>query len=205
MITVPVSTIEKPLRFGRLSVHAIVRRASVLYYCCRCDCGTEKEIAKTSVASGRTKSCGCLEREARLTSSKTHGMSRTATYQTWLSLVRRCTEPSESGYQQYGGRGIKVCERWLKFENFFADMGVRPRGTSIERTDNDGDYSPENCRWATTAEQARNTQRTIKLTIGNETLCLTDWAKRAGLKYSTLHAAHRRGEDVVARIKKAIQ
>lgn len=191
--------------YGRLTVLEERRRqGSHPRLLVRCDCGTEKEVDRQAVLRGRTRSCGCLEREARFTSSKTHGMSRTPTYESWLAIFKRCTDPTELAYPKYGGRGITVCERWGKFENFLADMGVRPARTSIERKDNDGPYSPENCCWATRAEQARNTQRTIRVTIDGETLCLTDWAARAKRKYSTLYAAHRRGEDVAAILKASL-
>lgn len=194
------------MKYGRLTVLEQRRRPGIhprLFVLC--DCGIEKEVDRQAVLKGRTRSCGCLEREARFTSSKTHGMSRTRTYETWLAMIKRCSRTDDAAYPQYGGRGITVCERWLTFENFLADMGERPPGTSIERTNNDGPYSPDNCCWATRAQQARNTARTIRITVDGETLCLTDWAARAKRKYSTLYAAHRRGEDLVAILKRSMR
>jgi hypothetical protein len=94
--------------------------------------------------------------------AKTHGMHNTPTYRSWHSMQARCRYPSMPSYPKYGGRGIKVCERWARFENFLADMGVRPEGKSIDRIDNDGDYGPDNCRWATASEQQQNKRRFFK-------------------------------------------
>jgi hypothetical protein len=205
-VNVPVDTVEKPMTYGRLTVLAEVRRHSRPYWVCRCECGVEKEISRRSVTSGMTRSCGCLNAEVRKAHRRTHGMSRTSTYQVWLNMVNRCIDPKDAAFSQYGGRGITVCERWRNsFENFLADMGERPSSKSIDRINNDGRYAKDNCRWATRAEQARNTARTINITIDGETLCLTDWAARAGRKYSTLYAAHRRGEDVAAILKRSLE
>lgn len=118
----------------------------------------------------------------------THGYFGTPTYMVWHSMKRRCTMPSSQGYARYGGRGIKVCERWMKFENFLADMGEKPKGLSIDRIDNDGNYEPGNCRWATHSQQ-RNNQgpgRAIHLTFRGETHSISEWAKRTGLKHPTI-------------------
>lgn len=115
-----------------------------------------------------------------------HGGAATPTYVVWSGMKRRCAIPTSSGYFRYGGRGIKVCERWMSFANFLADMGERPLGTFIERIDNDGPYSPENCKWATRAEQNRNTRRTKKITFNGTTLCLKDWARKLRLCPDTL-------------------
>lgn len=191
------------MKYGRLTVLKETRRASVLWWTCRCDCGQKKQIVKQSIVQGLTKSCGCLGDESRRSVPRTHGQSRTTTYQIWLGMVARCRNENEPAYPQYGGRGIKVCARWLRFENFLADMGKRPAGKSIDRIDNDGSYEPRNCRWATRAEQARNRSTNILIEFRGEKLCLADWAARYGLKPSTLYAARRRGRDVTTYFQEA--
>ena len=115
-------------------------------------------------------------------------MSHTPEYEIWQGMRKRCTNPNTRAYKYYGGRGIKVCERWMdSFESFFADMGKRPSPThSIDRIDNDKDYSPDNCRWATKTEQSRNQRRNHLLTLGGETLTLAEWAERHQQKYSVV-------------------
>jgi hypothetical protein len=124
---------------------------------------------------------------------KTHQMTGTPTYWSWVAMRVRCNYPKSERYPNYGGRGIRVCERWSKFENFLADMGQRPNGKTIERRDGNGNYEPSNCVWASTDEQNRNKRSTVNVTIDGETLCLKDWCRRFGLKYITVVMRIRRG------------
>lgn len=145
-------------RFSRLTAIRVAGRDSTgrFEYLCRCDCGQEKTVRGSNLTSGHVKSCGCLLREAD--QGITHGLSHAPEYIVWLSMKRRCSNPKNESFKYYGGRGIKVCDRWLhSFENFLDDMGSRPSPEhSIDRINVDGDYEPSNCRWATLSEQARN-------------------------------------------------
>ncbi len=143
--------------FGRLTVveelSTKVRRERG--FRCLCSCGTTKDVCKSQLALGMTKSCGCLQKEVGK-KNKTHGMRRTTEYAIWSSMRARCGNPKNKSYERYGARGIKVCERWQKFENFYTDMGPRPAGLTLERKDNNGHYELANCCWATAKEQANN-------------------------------------------------
>ena len=153
-------------RFGRLVV--LHRDGSTpgrdAAWRCRCDCGEVRTIRGQCLRSGHTKSCGCLHREfssERLPRLATkHGMARhgrvAGIYKSWQAMRERCKNPRHHAYANYGGRGITVCERWESFENFLADMGPRPEGLTLDRIDNEGNYEPGNCRWATRLQQRHN-------------------------------------------------
>lgn len=140
-------------RFGRLVAQRPERHGR---YRCRCDCGGELIVSRGALATGATKSCGCLRRELAAARRTTHGQTYSPTWWSWAGMHARCRN---SKRKNYGGRGITVCERWRSFQNFFDDMGERPPGMTLDRKDNDKGYEPSNCRWATPLEQAANQRR----------------------------------------------
>lgn len=161
------------------------------YYFCRCHCGKGFVAEGTRLSTGRTTGCGCYGKSLQ------HGRVCTPEYSVWAAMKRRCFNPKTLYYSEYGGRGITVCERWMDFKNFFADMGARPSEKhSIERIDNNGNYEPNNCRWADRHTQARNRRSVIMLTHQGVTKCLKDWAAHLGMLDSTLRERLKSGWPV---------
>jgi len=185
-------------RFGRLvAVHLAPKTDRHTRWDCICDCGATVTVMAASLTSGDSRSCGCLAREmaAAVTRARsTHGhagrsngkAAPSPTYVSWYSMVKRCLNPTSSRYDKYGARGISVCERWRAFENFLADMGERPTGTSLDRIDVNGNYGPGNCRWATPRQQARNTTRNHRVSFRGETLTVIEWAEGVGVSGSSM-------------------
>jgi hypothetical protein len=167
---------------------------------CLCSCGAATTVTGNNLRKQETRSCGCLSADSASKRLTTHGHTRggrmPTTYRTWATMRSRCGNPNAKNYGRYGGRGIKVCERWSSFENFLEDMGERPEGTSLDRIENDGNYDPGNCRWATRKEQQRNTRRNRLVTFDGQTRCLSAWSEMLGLSRSTLHARLRLGWSV---------
>lgn len=157
---------------------------------CACDCGATKVLGGTLIRTGRSQSCGCLKSEVVVARNTKHGHSPasgfTPTYHSWVGMVQRCTNPNHKAWADYGGRGITVCERWMVFANFLADMGEKPPRTSIDREKNDLGYAPGNCRWATGTEQARNKRNNAFITANGVTRTRAEWAELIGISASTL-------------------
>jgi hypothetical protein len=188
-------------RFGRLVVleerQVKLSDGRYKYPClCRCDCGQLTEAEKSNLATGTTSSCGCFRLERLREATVTHGQSDSVVYQIWCNMIQRCTNPSNGGYDNYGGRGITVTCRWKTFAHFYADMGDPPIGMTLERLDVDGSYSPSNCCWASQLAQARNKRANRVFTYQGKTQCLSQWAEDYGVKYWTYHARLRRGWSI---------
>ena len=140
-------------KFGRLTVISRAEsKGGKAYWNCQCDCGKETVVYGSYLRTGHTKSCGCYNEDKKIK----HKMYGTPEYRSWNHMLQRCNNKNSHKYSDYGGRGIVVCEKWLAFENFFADMGQRPHGKTLERIDVNGNYEPSNCKWATATEQQRN-------------------------------------------------
>ena len=153
----------------------------------RCSCGNEKVIEVNSVKRNLTKSCGCLKREQNKRGmARKHGMRYTREYGIWTDMKSRCLNKNRSKYKSYGARGIEICKRWMKFENFYKDMGKAPEGKSLDRIDNNGNYEPSNCRWATRIQQANNTRRNHFLTYNGKTMTIAQWTDEVGITYMVL-------------------
>lgn len=185
--------------FGRWTV---VRLASSppARWLCRCECGNERIVKAQPLKTGDSTSCGCRSSEVRASRmralNRTHGATDSPTFQSWMRMRHRCSKPNSKDYKRYGGRGIAVCERWALFENFLADMGERPPGMTLDRIDNNGPYSPENCRWATASQQQRNKRNSQRLTYRNETMSVMDWADRVGIPWYRVKSRLRLGWDI---------
>lgn len=153
----------------------------IRHWICGCSCGRVKSVATTHLTSGHTRSCGCLSPRPRKRNPS--APSYNPLYNRWWSMCRRCKDPKEIGWARYGGRGIRVCERWQVFENFAADMGMPPTlAHQIDRVNNDGNYEPGNCVWSDASTQGRNRSSTRFVEIEGETLAASAWAERYGIK-----------------------
>ena len=175
----PIKLIGK--KFSRLTLISYFKVGRRYCWLCNCDCGTTITADQSNIVSGNTKSCGCYRIAPRLRDINK------AEYSTWKSIRRRCLSPNDPAFHYYGARGIKICQRWRSFRTFLEDMRPRPPGTWIERTDNDGDYDPGNCRWATPAEQSKNKRSNISVSFNGRTMILKDWSAHIGINYVTLY------------------
>ena len=183
-------------KFNRLTVIKRVEndKCRNVQWLCKCVCGKEKVIKASHLRSDRTKSCGCLQKEKAMQVGKQnikHGHScvgkKSRIYEIWQSMIQRCNNPNNKTYKYYGGRGIKVCKKWLKFEGFLQDMGKKPERLTIDRIDNNKGYCKENCRWITMKEQMRNRRTNKFITINGITKCLAEHCEDRKLNYYTVY------------------
>jgi hypothetical protein len=183
---ISVASDHVPQEFGRLTTIGNEFRTGRTYWqVCQCSCG-EVKVVRSAELRRRTKSCGCLQRE----SASTHGKTNSYHFSLWIGMKQRCTNPKNKRFANYGGRGIKVCDRWLGpdgFANFVSDMGERPSPKhSIDRKENDGDYCPDNCRWATDVEQNNNRRCVVFIEHDGKKLSVGAWAKELGMSPGTI-------------------
>lgn len=181
-------------RFGFLTISNEIEKVNKQrVVVCLCDCGLVKTVLLPNLRAGHTKSCGCIQKAAVKASNSTHGLSASREHISWASMKARCSDSSRPDYGHYGGRGISFCKEWTRFEAFLADMGERPKGTSLDRIDVNGNYEPSNCRWATAEQQANNKRvnRIIDINGGSQTLAQACASKN--LNYKTVHQRLRRG------------
>lgn len=181
------SVIKAGDKYGRYTVLSVHRLADGYqkYVRVQCECGSDPRYVQVGVLrNGGSKSCGCYHKEA----VSKHGLWGNPLFSLWRGMVDRCNNPKNKRYSRYGGRGIVVCDEWQDLHRFIADMGPTFRlGLTLDRVDNDGPYSPDNCRWATRKVQNRNYSRNLLITYNGETKCLKEWAEVLGLNYGTLH------------------
>lgn len=178
-------------RFGKLTVISLAA-TKPRKWLCRCDCGREAIVFPENLQSGKSRTCGC----AQAVDSRRFIGSRkfaTPTYASWKAMLNRCERPTHKKFQHYGGRGISVCEQWHSFDSFYADMGPRPAGTTLDRINNSGNYEPGNCAWESRFHQQRNRRNNRMVTIDGRTQCLMDWATENGLRVTTIYDRLKRG------------
>ena len=181
-------------KFCRLAIIRLERIKGLLFAFCQCDCGKKTRSRFSAIKRGDIKSCGCLKRERAKEmgeQNKQHGQAITGrrgrTYRSWESIRSRCLNPNNQAFDNYGGRGIAVCESWSRFKNFLKDMGERPCKTSIDRINNLGDYTPGNCRWAIPKVQQRNKKSNIKIRLNGEFCLLIEACEKHSKPYRLIY------------------
>ena len=193
-------------KFGRLVVMGMSNKRgdnNRVYWDCLCECGNIIKSLSFNLKNGGVRSCGCLRREKVGKINLVHGFGRRKSkfiseYHIYKSMIFRCLNSNNSAFFNYGGRGIQVCQRWLNsFEDFLEDMGPRPGPEySIDRIDNNGDYCPENCRWATKIEQANNTRVNVRKVFNNEEMTITQWGRKLNIRVKVLESRFKMGWSI---------
>lgn len=183
----------KGSKFGRWTcISPLKGKYSEWYWHCVCDCGGKGTPRQYHLLNGLSKSCGCLNREVLVACNTTHNSSLAYEFKPWCAMIKRCSK-----HPDYVGRGIAVCRQWLDFKTFLKDMGPRPKGYTIERINNNGNYEPENCRWATRKEQANNRRSNVLITFRGEVKTMTEWCCVLKIPYVKIsQRIQRRGWEV---------
>lgn len=192
-------------RYGRLVVikKAKIKPKSHARWICKCDCGTIKEVNGRYLREGKIKSCGCHKRDQTIKRNTKHGKSKSKLYNVWCTIKQRCNNPKSEFYHRYGGRGIKVCDEWNDYKPFYfwAIKNGYDESLTIDRIDNDGNYEPNNCRWATIKQQSNNRSNNNVLTINGEELNITQISKKYGISRQTIYRRYYkqnlRGKDLI--------
>jgi hypothetical protein len=203
-VTIPAKVKQLTgMKFTRLSVISYagyISGKSGVCWNCLCDCGNHHIANGGDLKRGNIRSCGCLSKELKSLRAKmlnrTHGLTECSLYSTWKNMRQRCNNPNNQDYHSYGGRGISVCKEWNNFATFKKDMEGKTQGLTIERIDTNKGYSKENCRWASTLEQARNKRTNKPITHNGKTMLLSEWSQLLGIKEGTLWMRIRRGWPV---------
>jgi hypothetical protein len=175
------------MTYGRLKVIGLgnKRRPNRIYWLCQCECGKKLQVLSQNLNNGSTQSCGCYSRDILIKRQTTHGMTKTPEFESWRSMLYRCNNKNYRQYKHYGGRGIRVCKRWNSFSNFYADMGARPAGTTLDRINTNRGYSKSNCRWATLKEQNRNSRSNVWIKYKGKKILVVELAKdKLGIKHN---------------------
>lgn len=177
--------------FARLTTIGIGSKTD--YLICRCTCGTEKQVRKDHLRYGKILSCGCLHKEKSSARAHilhkaniTHGLTDAPIHRIWFAMRSRCQNPKNIAFKDYGGRGIRLCERWQKFENFVEDMGLPPAQHTIERINNNGHYEKKNCKWATRQEQGNNRRDNRRINLDGITKTIAQWSRETGIHQNTI-------------------
>jgi len=182
-------------KFGRLAPIKVIGKTTgkniLPVWDCLCDCGEHTLVPSSRLREKKTRSCGCLAKENK--SNLTHGMSGTPTHRIWKSMLLRTRSNYPTSFKNYKGRGIDVCDRWLKFENFYKDMGPRPKGKEIDRRDNNKGYYPDNCRWVSRTINSRNKRSNKIISFNGKSQCLSEWAEEIGMNPTILGKRFLRG------------
>lgn len=183
-------------QYGKWLVLNIGTKRHPTHWLCRCECGTIRDIPRGNLIRGMTTNCGCEQRKKNKDRMSTHGESKTKLYGVWLAMRRRCYLPTDKGFKNWGGRGIKVCEEWRNDYQSFNEWSLSngyKEGLTIERIDNDKDYSPDNCKWATRLEQGGNTRRVLHIEIDGLTRTVKEWSEISGISGKLIRGRIKKG------------
>jgi hypothetical protein len=180
-------------------------KSTVILVRCKCVCGNEVIVRKPHFINNHTKSCGCLNKEKTSQLNKTHGLSKSSTYKSWTAMIQRCINKNFTNFDNYGGRGIKVCDRWLKFDNFLLDMGIKPnKDYQIDRIDNNKNYEINNCKWSSRIENCNNKNNNVKYNYKGQLLSVTEISRQSGITRSRISNWKNRSNYSVEKIEMLI-